>query len=194
MKTQDLRTNEVVKEVIDGVEIFTYKGIEIDRDTWESASCPMFCGKITDDDMRQLVVCLYDEMVSVYGEKDVKTYIEIKDKLANCESCDYKDIQYYDEMDSFRWIEEERLFCYSGGVYYEDMEEDDEEDDENYIRAYATNIQWDTECGDEFDDDIVEYLPSRVEIPFFISDDKVADMLSDNYGYCVLGFEIEEII
>ena len=47
METQDLnlRTNEVVKEVINGVEVFTYKGIEIDRNTWESASCPMFCDK-----------------------------------------------------------------------------------------------------------------------------------------------------
>jgi hypothetical protein len=192
METQDLRTNEVVKEVIDGVETFTYKGIEIDRDTWESAPEPMFCGKITDDNMRQMVVYLYDAMVSAYGEKEVEYYVKIKESLADCETSGYddNDIEYYDRMDQFRWVEEEELFIEFGAVYYEDIEEDDE----NYVRAYATNIQWDTECGDEYDDDIVEHLPSRVEIPFFISDDEVADMLSDNYGYCVLGFDIEEII
>jgi hypothetical protein len=192
METQDLRTNDVVKEVFNGVEIFTFKGIEIDKSTWESASCPMFCGKITDDDMRQLVVYLYDEMVNEYGKQDVEKYVKIKKSLANCETSGYddNDIEYYDRMDQFRWVEEEKLFNYFGAVYYEDIEEDDE----NYIRAYATNIQWDTEDGDEYDDDIVELLPSRVEIPFDISDDEIADMLSDEYGYCVLGFEIEEII
>ena len=190
METQDLRTNEVVKEVINGVETFTYKGIEIDKSTWENAPASMFCGKITDDNMRQMVIYLYDAMVSVYGEQDVEKYVKIKNMLANGESCDYNDIQYHDEMDQFRWNEEEIIFNSFGAVYYEDIEEDGE----NYIRAYATNIQWDTECGDEFDDDIVEYLPSRVEIPFYITDNEIADMLSDEYGYCVLGFEIEEII
>lgn len=110
MKTQDLRTNDVKKEIKDGIETFIYKDIEIDKST--AVSC-------------------------------------------------------------------------------EDIE-DIEEDDENYVRAYATNIQWDTKCGDEFDDDIVEYLPSRVEIPFYITDDEIADMLSDEYGYCVISFEIEQ--
>jgi hypothetical protein len=192
METQDLRTNDVKKEIINGTEIYNYKGIEIDKSTWESASCPMFCGKITDDDMRQLVVYLYDAMVSAYSEKEVEYYVKIKKSLANCETSGYddNDIEYYDRMDQFRWVEEEMLFNSFGAVYYEDIEEDDE----NYVRAYATNIQWDTEDGDEFDDEIAEILPSRVEIPFDISDDEIADMLSDEYGYCVLGFEIEEII
>ena len=131
METQDLRTNEVVKEVVNGVEIFTYKGLEIDRNTWESASCPMCCGKITDDNMRQLVVYLYDAMVSVYGEKEVEYYVKIKKSLANCETSGYddNDIEYYDRMDQFRWVEEEILFNSFGAVYYEDIEEDDE----NYV-------------------------------------------------------------
>ena len=192
METHDLRLNDVKKEIINGTEIYNYKGIEIDKTTWESASAPMYCGEITDDEMRQLVVYLYDEMVSVYGKQDVEKYVKIKKSLTNCENCDYddNDIEYYDRMDQFRWVKEEKLFNYFGAEYYEDIDEDDE----NFVRAYATNIQWNTECGDEFDDDIVEHLPSRVEIPFDISDDKIADMLSDEYGYCVLGFEIEEII
>lgn len=192
METQDLRTNDVKKEIINGTEIYTYKGIEIDKSTWENAPLPMFCDKITDENMRQMVIYLYDAMVNVYGEKEVEYYVKIKKSLANCETSGYddNDMDYYDKMDQFRWVEEENLFNSFGAVYYEDIEEDDE----NFIRAYATNIQWDIECGDEFDDDLVECLPSRVEIPFYISDDEIADMLSDEYGYCVLGFEIEEII
>ena len=121
MQTQDLRTNEVVKEVVNGVETFTFNGIEIDKSTWENASCPMFCGKITDDDMRQLVVYLYDMMVYEYGKQDVEKYVKIKKSLANCESCDENDINYYDRMDQFRWVEEENLFNYFGAVYYEDI-------------------------------------------------------------------------
>ena len=56
-------------------------------------------------------------------------------------------------------------------------------------RAYAVDIVWDTDGEDE------KYLglPSRVEIPFFVDDDEIADYLSDEYGYCVFGFNIEQI-
>lgn len=112
-----------VKIIIENdTKIFNYKGIEIDRTTWEQAPCPMFCGKITDDNMRQLVIYLYDAMVSVYGAQDVENYVKIKNMLANGESCDYNDIQYYDKMDEFRWVEEENLFNSFGAVYYEDMD------------------------------------------------------------------------
>jgi hypothetical protein len=56
-------------------------------------------------------------------------------------------------------------------------------------RAYAVDIVWDTDGEDE--DDLG--LPSRVEIPFFEDDDEIADYLSDKYGYCVFGFNIEQI-
>lgn len=56
-------------------------------------------------------------------------------------------------------------------------------------RAYAVDIDWDTDGEDEED----LGLPSRVEIPFFVDDDEIADYLSDEYGYCVFGFNIEQI-
>jgi hypothetical protein len=56
-------------------------------------------------------------------------------------------------------------------------------------RAYAVDIVWDTDGEDEED----LGLPSRVEIPFFTDDDEIADYLSDEYGYCVFGFNIEQI-
>ena len=55
-------------------------------------------------------------------------------------------------------------------------------------RAYAVDIDWDTDGEDEED----LGLPSRVEIPFFVEDDEIADYLSDEYGYCVFGFNIEQ--
>ena len=55
-------------------------------------------------------------------------------------------------------------------------------------RAYAVDIVWDTDGEDEED----LGLPSRVEIPFFADDDEIADYLSDEYGYCVFGFNIEQ--
>ena len=56
-------------------------------------------------------------------------------------------------------------------------------------RAYAVDIVWDTDGEDEED----LGLPSRVEIPFFVDDEEIADYLSDEYGYCVFGFVIEQI-
>lgn len=54
-------------------------------------------------------------------------------------------------------------------------------------RAYAVNIKWDTDGED------IEYLPERVSIPFFMDNDEIADYLSDKYGFCVFGFDIEQI-
>ena len=53
-------------------------------------------------------------------------------------------------------------------------------------RAYAVDIKWDTD-GEQIDD-----LPTRVEIPFFVDDEEIADFLSDEYGHCVFGFNIEQ--
>lgn len=57
---------------------------------------------------------------------------------------------------------------------------------EQTLKAYAINIQWDTD-GEDVN------LPDKVEIPFNVSDDEIADMLSDEYGFCVFGFNIEQI-
>ena len=32
-----------------------------------------------------------------------------------------------------------------------------------------------------------------IEIPFNVSFDDIADMLSDEYGFCVFGFDIEQV-
>jgi len=58
--------------------------------------------------------------------------------------------------------------------------------DEKTLKSYAINIQWDTD-GEEVN------LPDRVEIPFNVSFDDIEDMLSDEYGFCVCGFNIEQV-
>jgi hypothetical protein len=61
---------------------------------------------------------------------------------------------------------------------------------EQTLKAYAINIQWDI----DWDVDVESVnLPDRVEIPFNVSDDEIADMLSDEYGFCVFGFDIEQV-
>ena len=61
---------------------------------------------------------------------------------------------------------------------------------EQTLKAYAINIQWDI----DWDVDVESVnLPDRVEIPFNVSFDDIADMLSDEYGFCVLGFNIEQV-
>jgi hypothetical protein len=115
------RKKDVVITTIGNTKIFNYKGIEVDKDTWESAILPMCCNEIDDDNMCQIAIYLYDKMVEVYGEEDVKQYVSMIDRLANSKRCDVADILYFNEMDSIRWEEEENLFIEFGAVYYEDM-------------------------------------------------------------------------
>lgn len=61
---------------------------------------------------------------------------------------------------------------------------------EKTLKSYAINIQWDIDW--DTDAESVN-LPDRVEIPFYVSDDEIADMLSDEYGFCVFGFDIEQV-
>ena len=49
----------------------------------------------------------------------------------------------------------------------------------------AYNIEWDTD-GEETD------LPSEVDIPWNVFDDDIDDYLSDEYEFCVSGYEVEE--
>lgn len=51
---------------------------------------------------------------------------------------------------------------------------------------WAINIQWDV---DEQED--LEYLPNKIELPTNIAIDDVPDYLSDVTGYCHKGYEIE---
>lgn len=57
-------------------------------------------------------------------------------------------------------------------------------------KRYATHIEWDTdgENAKELD------LPEWVEIPEYIEDEYVADYLSDEFGFCVNSFELENVI
>lgn len=54
------------------------------------------------------------------------------------------------------------------------------------VKANVVNIQWDTN-GEDVN------LPTQVEIPFYMDGDDIAGMLSDEYGFCVLGFNIEQV-
>ena len=57
----------------------------------------------------------------------------------------------------------------------------------------AVNIEWDI-TDDVFDYNIDDCdLPTSVEIPSYIEDiEDVADYLSDEYGFCVISFDIQE--
>lgn len=68
------------------------------------------------------------------------------------------------------------------------------EGNENGIRIemdgtiYAADIEWDVD-----DEDVTELgLPSQVKIPPHVEEDDIADYLSDEYGFCVLGFDVEQ--
>ena len=52
----------------------------------------------------------------------------------------------------------------------------------------ATNIKWDTDGDIEILDD----LPTEVDIPYDMEEDEICDYLSDEYGYCVFGFDVEK--
>lgn len=52
----------------------------------------------------------------------------------------------------------------------------------------ATNIEWD--YGEYVDEDIL--LPTEVEIPKGIEEDKVSDYLSELTGFCHKGYTLEK--
>lgn len=47
-------------------------------------------------------------------------------------------------------------------------------------------VEWDTD-GEDVDD-----LPSEVEIPYDVEEDGIADLLSDEFGYCVESFSVND--
>ena len=56
-------------------------------------------------------------------------------------------------------------------------------------RLVAINIQWDVD-----DNEDLEHLPQKVEIPEGMTDDdEISDYLSDMTGFCHRGFSIIEI-
>jgi hypothetical protein len=56
----------------------------------------------------------------------------------------------------------------------------------------VTDIDWDVDQDDFDDEAALLKLPTRVSIPWNVFDDDIADWLSDEYGYCVNGFNVEE--
>lgn len=64
------------------------------------------------------------------------------------------------------------------------------------VKRFATSIVWDVQdVSFVFEDENVELnLPTRVEIPSDISDDyDITDYLSDEYGFLVCCYDVEEI-
>jgi hypothetical protein len=104
-----MNTEVKVKKHKDYVE-YTYKGISIDTTTWESAPFAIYCGNISEEDMCCIVRTLYDTLVQVYGEETIDRYIN-----------DVNGFDEWDDIDNFRWTEEEELFLNWGGIYYEDI-------------------------------------------------------------------------
>ena len=52
----------------------------------------------------------------------------------------------------------------------------------------VTNIDWEIE-----EDENSDYVPpTEVVIPWNLFDDDIADWLSDEYGYCVLDYQVED--
>ena len=58
----------------------------------------------------------------------------------------------------------------------------------NESARYATNIDWETDG----DDEVKKELPKKVEIPQNVTEDTVADWLSDKYGWLVNSVSITE--
>lgn len=59
----------------------------------------------------------------------------------------------------------------------------------NEVKIYITDINWDTdgESKEELG------LPDVVVVTDDIDEDDIADMLSDEYGFCVNSFSIEAV-
>ena len=55
-----------------------------------------------------------------------------------------------------------------------------------HLCEYEINIQWDT---DE-DDELLNCLPTEMEIPDNVDKEDIEDWLSDETGCCHFGFEI----
>lgn len=107
--------------------------IKIELDAWESASCPIYTGNITREDLEKAERELYDVMCHYYrwNKEDVNRLL--------------KGIGETDEINEFKDAvckEEEVLIMNYGGVYYEDMSDEEycevmekaEEEDAEYCK------------------------------------------------------------
>ena len=69
-----------------------------------------------------------------------------------------------------------------------EISEDDSKYELKETARYATNIDWETDG----DDEVKKELPKKVEIPQDVTEDTVADWLSDKYGWLVNSVSITE--
>lgn len=59
----------------------------------------------------------------------------------------------------------------------------------NEVKIYITDIDWDTDGKSKEE----LGLPDVVVVTDDIDEDEIADMLSDDYGFCVNSFSIEVV-
>lgn len=102
-------------------DIYEYKGINISKSTWEDAPCPMYCGNVAIEGIKNILRLLYRDLVVTYGEDIVKEYINYINGVEN----KVEDIMLYENIDECRWKVEEQLFLDNGGIYYEDMTDEE---------------------------------------------------------------------
>jgi hypothetical protein len=102
------------------IKLYQYKGITIDKVTWEEAPCPMYCDNIDDDTMCKIVILLYEILERDFGD-DFKDYIDYN----NGKELPLERTNVLENLDSSRWVVEEELFCEWGGIYYEDMSDEE---------------------------------------------------------------------
>lgn len=86
-------------------------------------------------------------------------------------SFDVESDYYEDECSNAFWKEMENVAVRLGMTYYEDY---------NYVE-----VEWDVDDDDNPD------LPEGVYVPCDVEEEDIADWLSDEYGYCVLSFDID---
>ena len=86
--------------------------IEIELGMWESAPCPIYTGKITDEDLNRAEIELYQIMINSYAYDE-----EMVTAFLNGEGDDFE----RDRFQDFLCEEEEKLVIEIGGKYYEDM-------------------------------------------------------------------------
>lgn len=64
---------------------------------------------------------------------------------------------------------------------------------EQLVKIFVYGIVWDTSSDEKTEDEHIDYsfLPDHVEIDtdYDIPEDKIADCLSDEYGYCIESIE-----
>lgn len=108
------RIKEVKKTTFNGVDTFDYKGLNVEKVTWEFQDIPMNCDNISDYDMCLIAIGVYDTLLNKYGEEPMDYYLE----YASGNFLDeYYTFEFLEEMDEFRWDIEEKLFLKFGGVY-----------------------------------------------------------------------------